>query len=432
MATESPPITFGYEPREAFVGYHTRTQRNSVLVCHRRAGKTVACILDLLDAAIHCKKKNPRFAYVAPLLKQSKDTAWTYLKEYGLKIPGATVHENELRLDLPGGKRVRLYGGDNPDSMRGIYLDGVVLDEYGDMHPKLYAEVIGPALLDREGWVTRIGTPKGPNSFYDLWQEAQGDPDFFTMMLRASQSGILSESLLADQRRHMSPEQFAREFECSFAAPDVGVFYGKEMETALNEERILPKVFSPTHEVYTAWDLGRSDMTVIWFFQKVGMQIRLVDYYSASLRGLDHYAKIIKDRDYNYGEHVLPHDLEQEHLGVSTIAHSRKTALIDLGVKPIRVMPKDNIMDGVNAVRKMLPRCVFDKDKCAEGIKALQLYHREWDDMRKVFLEKPYHDWTSHPADAFRYLALSLVDRPASNSGTSWLKKTKDRLGWIV
>lgn len=426
-----PVVDIGYEPRTQFVDYHTRTQRWSVIVAHRRFGKTVGCIVDLIDAALRCPRKAPRFAYVAPLLKQAKDTAWTYVKDYGLKIPGATVHENELRLDLPNGGRVRLYGGDNPDSMRGIYLDGVVLDEYGDQHPRLYTEVIRPTLSDRKGWATFIGTPKGPNSFHELWQKAQGDPDFFTRMFRSSETGILDAEELRDAQAQMTPEQFSREYECSFAAAGVGTYYARDMETAQKEERILKGVFSHTHEVHTAWDLGVNDMTVIWFWQRVGMQIWLVDYYSASGWGLDHYAKVLQDRGYKYGRHYFPFDVEQRHLGAGTLAHSRKTTLQNLGIQ-VDVVDKHQIEDGINAVRKMLPRCVFDVKKCEEGIKALQLYHREYDDERKVFLEKPYKDWTTHPADALRYLAMSLTDKPAQPSATSWWKRKQPNKGWVV
>lgn len=435
-------VNLGYEPRGQFVEYHQREQRWSVIVAHRRRGKTVACLVDMIDAALRCKRRRPQYAFISPQLKQAKQNAWGYVKDYGLVIPGTSVHENELRLNLPNGGWVRLFGSDNPDQFRGLYLDGSVLDEYGDMHPRLFPEILRPALSDRLGWCTWIGTPKGPNDFFELWQKAQGDPKFFTLMLRASQAkreDFLSDdewnnfqSELADQRSHMTSEQYAREYECSFAAPNVGVYYGKEMQAAADEERIVKKVFSPTHEVHTAWDLGVNDMTVIWFFQKVGMQIWLVDYYSACDSGLDHFAKVLQDRGYKYGKHYLPHDVMQRHQGAGTIAHSRKTTLENLGIK-VDVIEKHHIADGINAVRKMLPRCVFDKDKCAEGIKALQLYHREYDEMRKVYIEHPYKDWTSDPADAFRYLAMSMtVDKPPPSGTPSWLKKTKDRLGWVV
>jgi len=316
--------------------------------------------------------------------------------------------------------------------LRGIGLDGVVLDEYGDMHPKLYSAVIRPLLSDREGWCTFIGTPKGPNEFFDRWQVAKGDSRYYTLMLRASSSGILPQAELDDARREASsPEEYAREFECSFAAANVGAYYGKEMEAALNEGRLLSGVYDSSHQVHTAWDLGAHEMTVIWFFQKVGMQVRLIDYYSSSDQTIDHYAEVLQQRGYKYGRHNFPFDVEQTHLMGGASSKSRKQTFIDLGVH-VDVVPKHDIADGINAVRKVLPKCVFDKDKCAEGIQALQLYHRKFDEERKVYLEKPYHDWTSHPADAFRYLAMSLSDQPELPKPPAWMKKAKDRLSWIV
>jgi hypothetical protein len=432
VATKEPVVKLGYEPRDAFVEYHNRHQSFAVIVAHRRAGKTVACIIDLIEAALWSPRKNPRYAYVAPLLVQAKDTAWTYVQDYAKLIPGAKVNQNELRVDFPNGGRVRLYGGDNPDKLRGIYLDGVVLDEYGDMHPKLYSDVISPALRDRNGWVTFIGTPKGPNEFYERWQEAKGDSRYYTLMLRASSSGIMSAAQLDDARREAgTPEAYAREYECSFAASNVGAYYGKEMEAALNDGRLLSGVYDRSHEVHTAWDLGAHDMTVIWFFQKVGMQVRLIDYYSSSGQPIDHYAQVLQKRGYKYGRHYFPFDVEQTHLGGGSSLHSRKQTFIDLGII-VDVVPKHAVEDGINAVRKLLPKCVFDKDKCAEGIQALQLYHRKFDDLRKVYLDKPYHDWTSHPADAFRYLAMGLTDQPQLTKPPAWMKKAKDRLSWIV
>ncbi len=439
------PVNFGYEPRRKFIDYHQRTKRWSVIVAHRRYGKTVACIVDMIDAALRDTRSLPRYAFISPLLKQAKSNSWDYVKQYGLAVPGAKVHENELKLTLPNSATVRLYGSDNPDSFRGGYLDGVVLDEYGDMHPRLFPEIIRPMLSDASrggrGWCSWIGTPKGPNDFYDLWQRAQGDPDYFTRIIRASQSTredwlsddewtVFKEELVSMQGQ-MAPEMFAREYECSFAAPNVGVYYGREMETALKEERILKGVYSATHEVHTAWDLGVNDMTVIWFFQKVGMQIWLIDYYSASGYGLDHYAKVLQDKGYKYGRHYFPFDVEQRHLGAGTMAHSRKTTLINLGVQ-VDVVDKHQIEDGINAVRKILPRCVFDAKKCEEGIKALQLYHREYDDERKIFLERPYKDWTTHPADALRYLAMSMTDKPAQSNSNAWWKRKRPQQGWVV
>ena len=233
---DAQTIDLGYTAREQFEPYNARRERWACLVCHRRAGKTVACVMDLIDAALRCAKPNPRFAYLSPFYAQSKDVAWTYLKQYGLRFPGTVPNENELRLDFPGGARVRLYGADNYDRMRGIYLDGVVFDEYADMDPRVLPEVIRPTLSDRKGWATFIGTPKGRNGFFDIWQHAQSDPAWFSMMLKASESGLVAEEELADARRMMTPEQYEQEFECSFDAAILGAYYASLVSEAEAEE----------------------------------------------------------------------------------------------------------------------------------------------------------------------------------------------------
>lgn len=414
-------IALGYEARAQFVPFHGRAQRWAVIVAHRRAGKTVACVMDLVDAALRCERERPRFAYIAPLLKQAKTVAWDYLKAYGLKVPGASAHESELRLDFPGGAQVRLHGGDNPDSLRGMYLDGVILDEAADASPRLYNEILRPALSDRRGWGVWIGTPKGQNDFFDLWERAKGDPDFYTLMLRASETGIIDPHELADAKRQMTPEQFAQEYECSFQAAIVGAYYGREMEEADKAGRIKPNVYDPMLEVHTAWDLGVNDQTAIWFYQQNGFEIRLVDYYAANGYGLDHYAKILQSKNYKFGRHYLPHDAEVKELGTG---RSRVETLAGLGIHPT-IVRKLSVEDGINAVRKVLPRCWFDKDKCAEGIKALRQYRREWDDVRKCFYERPLHDWASDPADAFRYLAVSVQEPQTAKAlpkpNTKWI-----------
>jgi phage terminase large subunit len=204
-----------YLPRPAFVGYHERAERWAVMVCHRRAGKTVAAINELIHRALTCKQPKPRTAYIAPLFKQAKALAWEYLKQYGLVVPGSTAHESELRLDLPRGGQVRLYGADNPDALRGLYLDEVVLDEYAQMRGSLWSEVIRPALADRQGGATFIGTPMGRNGFCDLWERARGDPGWFALILKASDSGLIPAAELAAARAEMTADQYAQEFGCA-------------------------------------------------------------------------------------------------------------------------------------------------------------------------------------------------------------------------
>lgn len=401
-------VELKYRAREQFIPFHTRTERWSCLVAHRRAGKTVACIHDLVDAALRCKEENPRFAYITPFYAQAKDVAWTYVKEAvgPLMQYGAEVNESELRVDLPNGARLRLYGADNYDRLRGIYLDGVVLDEFADMDPRAWSEVIRPALSDRKGWATFIGTPKGENTFFEIWQDAQDDPDWFSLMLKASDTGLIDKEELNAAKRAMTHEQYRQEYECSFQAAIVGAYYGKLMEDAEAAGRIGPIPVEGAVKVHTVWDLGIGDSTAIWFYQAVGKEVRVIDYYEASGVGLDHYFKVLEDKDYLYGNHYLPHDVEVRELGTG---RSRKETLNDLGIK-VKVVKKLSIEDGINAARKILPRCWFDKDKCSTGIKALRQYRTEFDEKRKVFRLRPLHDWSSHAADAFRYLAVSLED----------------------
>lgn len=374
------------------------------------AGKTVACIMDLVDAALRCEKPNPRFAYIAPFYAQAKDVAWAYFKQFTAPIPGVEVHESELRIDLPNGARLRLYGADNYDRMRGIYFDGAVLDEYGDMDPRAWAEVIRPILSDRRGWATFIGTPKGRNHFYEIWQAAKENPsEWFTLMLRASETGLLPPEELEDARKVMTPEQYEQEYECSFDAAILGAYYGREMQRLEAEGRIRSVPYDPSLPVYTGWDLGLDDATAIWFVQVAGAEVRVIDYLETNNEALSSIARsLLNERPYMYGEHYLPHDAEIREL---MTAKSRKETLESLGVRPVRVAPRQNVEEGINAVRNLLPRCVFDEKKCARGIEALRNYQREWDDKLKTFRKTPRHDWASHGADAFRYLAISLSPR---------------------
>lgn len=233
-----PQITLDYRPRKQFLPFHNSEKRWNVIVAHRRAGKTVACVRHLERAALLCQRPNPRFAYIAPLYKQAKDVAWTYLRDGAAPLVqhGAKIHESELRIDYPNGGRVRLYGADRPDSLRGIYLDGVVLDEAADMRPEIWTSVIRPALADREGWAIMIGTPKGRDMFYEFWRQAQSRPDeWFAMQLRASQTGILPADELAAARAMMSEAEYHREFECSFDEPDIAQFIPFGMCVAAQE-----------------------------------------------------------------------------------------------------------------------------------------------------------------------------------------------------
>lgn len=404
-------ISSPYSPRRAFLGLHNRKTRWAIAVAHRRAGKTVACINDVIKGAATCDKPNGRFAYIAPQLNQAKDIAWQYLLEYTACFgPDVVVNKSELWVELPNNKaRVRIYGADNPDRLRGIYLDGAVLDEFGDMDPTVWTQVIRPALSDRKGWAIFIGTPKGKNTFYRLWTEM--DDDWFKLSLKASETGLLDEAELADARKMMTEDEYAQEYECSFDAAVRGAYYAKEIieaETA-DPARITAVPHDPRLLTHTAWDLGVADSTVIWFIQTHGRETRVIDVLKGEGVGLDWYVKQLQERDYLYGNHYLPHDVEVRELGTGK---SRKEVLEGLGVK-VSVCPNIPIADGIQAVRMLLPTCWFDAVKCKTGVEALRMYRRDYDDKRQEFRTNPLHDWTSHYADAFRYFAVAHEEKQA-------------------
>lgn len=399
-------IIIPYAPRKQFLPLHNRKERFAAVIAHRRAGKTVARINDCIRTALTCPLPNPRTAHIAPFLKQAKAVAWTYAKEYGLCIPGAVANESELRIDFPNGGQFRLYGADNPDALRGIYLDDVTLDEPADMNPRFFPEIIRPTLVDRLGKATFIGTPKGKNDFYRICQFAKTDPNWFFLELRASQTGIVPLHELEALRREMTEEQYLQEFECSFDAAILGSYYGKEFYQAEQQGRVGNVAHDPNFKVNTAWDLGYSDDTAIWFYQVIAGEVRILQYFFANGQNIDYYADYIKSqKQYNYGIHYLPHDAKAK-----TLASGGKSIQEQLSAKlgwaNIRIAPELSLMDGIQAVRMMMPKCYFNLPTCDAGIEALKQYQREWDDDRKCFRDHPKHDWTSHPADAFRYLAL--------------------------
>ncbi len=373
------------------------------MVAHRRFGKTVGTINDLIKRAIELKRDHGRYAYVAPFLSQGKEIAWEYLKRFA--EPAITdKNESELWVEVCGKARIRIHGADNPDRLRGAYLDGVVLDEYADMRPSVWGEVIRPMLADRQGWGTFIGTPKGRNEFFDVWDRAQKDEaNWFAMVLRASETGILPQSELDEARRDMTPEQYEQEFECSFEAAILGAYFGKEIAQLERDGHICELPYERQLPVHTAWDLGIGDSTAIWFFQVVGSEIRVIDHYEAHGRGLPHYAGILAAKAYNYGNDYVPHDAKVRELGTG---RTRIETLKELGRNPVLV-PMHKIMDGINAARVSMPMIWFDRTACAEGIEALRQYRADFDEKTRAFKDNPRHDWTSHSADAFRYMAMA-------------------------
>jgi hypothetical protein len=381
-------------------------------VAHRRAGKTVAAINDLIRAAMRCELSEPRYAYVAPFTSQAKDVAWSYLRQYTAPIGGARANVSELRVDLPNGARIRLYGADHFDRLRGIYLDGVVLDEFADMDPRAWSEVIRPALADRQGWAAFIGTPKGRNAFFELYERAAASPDWFALRLKASETGLIAAGELEALKAELSADEYAREMETSFEAAIAGAYYAAVLTAADGGGRIGRVAHDPAAEVHAAFDLGIADSTAIWLAQFVGREIRLIDYIENSGVALDWYARALRERPYLYAPLILPHDALARELGSGL---SRVEMLQTLGFS-VRIAPRIGVADGIEAVRRLLPRTWIDGGRCEAGLRALRDYRERTDPKRRVALG-PLHDWTSHAADALRYLMTAYEEPETARRG---------------
>jgi phage terminase large subunit len=416
-------IEIPYKPREHQLKVHELLdgKRFAVVVAHRRFGKTVAALNHLIREAVLNEKETPRYAYIAPTYGQAKRVAWDYLVKYTTPL-GGTNNISELRVDF-WGRRIQLYGSDNPDSLRGQFFDGVIIDEVGDQNPKIWTDIVRPALTDRKGWCLFIGTPKGHNHFKELRDRAEKEDGWGLLEFKASETGVVDETELRAAKNEMGESKFRQEFECSFDAPIEGSYYG-EMLNELEEKKHMQEI--PREELsrtFTAWDLGMGDSTSIWVAQLVGTEVRLIDYYENHGVGLDHYVKWIKDNDYSKAEHILPHDVRVRELGTGK---SRLEMLEDSGLE-VKIAPRMGLDDGIQAVRRLLPRCWFNVPKVQNGLNCLRNYRRDYDEKRKIFFERPLHDWSSHGSDSFRYLALGLDE-----GHSTWSKPINQTPKWIV
>jgi phage terminase large subunit len=416
-------IVIPYKPREHQLKVHELLEgkRFAVVVAHRRFGKTVAALNHLIREAVLNDKETPRYAYIAPTYGQAKRVAWDYLVKYTTPL-GGTNNISELRVDF-WGRRIQLYGSDNPDSLRGQFFDGVIIDEVGDQNPKIWTDIVRPALTDRKGWCLFIGTPKGHNHFKELRDRAEKEDGWGLLEFKASETGVVDDTELKAAKNEMGEDKYRQEFECSFDAAVEGSYFGQilnELEAKKHMQEIPREELSRT---FTAWDLGMGDSTSIWVAQLVGTEVRLLDYYENHGVGLDHYVKWIRDNDYEKAEHILPHDVRVRELGTGK---SRMEMLEEAGLQ-IKIAPRMSLDDGIQAVRRLLPRCWFNVPRVQTGLNCLRNYRRDYDEKRKIFYERPLHDWSSHGSDSFRYLALGLDE-----GHSTWSKPINQAPKWIV
>lgn len=433
VAVDRRVIPYSPRPLQSVLHDALEQHRWAVAVCHRRFGKTVLAVNHLIKQAVLCDKPRPRFAYIAPFRNQAKDIAWAYLKHYARPVLADTPNESELRVDLLNGASIRIYGADNEDALRGIYLDGVVLDEYGLMSATVWGEVIRPLLSDREGWAFFIGTPNGRNQFYEVihgtteWVGAKADPGWFFAEYKASQTGVLPAAELEDARRTMTADQYEQEYECSFEAAVKGAVYAREMQQARESGRITRVSHEPLLPVDTSWDLGMDDSTAIWFSQCApGGEIRLLGYLEDRGKGLPHYVGLLKANQekfgFVYGEHYLPHDVTVRELGSGV---SRLETLRSLGLTNSQVVPRvGSLIDGINATRMLLPKCWFNESATLRGIDALRNYRWKPETTNQTSDSQPVHDWASHGASALMTLATAPLRR--GKLLKSWVDQNRD------
>ena len=391
-----------YTPRKWAEKFHNSNKRWKVIVAHRRAGKTTACLNHLIRDAL--QKLKTKYAYIAPTYKQAKNIAWDILKEYTGKIDNVKFNEAELRADFGNNSRITLYGSDNPDALRGMGLWGVVFDEYSQQPSNIFTEIIRPALADHKGYAIWIGTPKGKNEFYRLYQRACKTDDWLGILLPVNKTDIISQKELNDSRQVMTPDEYRQEWYCSFEAAIKGAYYSEQIAKARKDGRIKLVPYDEALKVHTVWDLGVGQAMGIGFFQVFAGEIKMIDYWEGSNKeGLPQAIKEIQKKDYIYGQHFAPHDINAT--DVSTGKTRLETAK-KLGID-FNIVPKFKIDDGINAAKLFFSKLWIDEKKCVTWLDYIAQYKQEWDDARGTFKDIPHKDFTSHAADVLRYAALA-------------------------
>lgn len=375
----------------------------------RRAGKDV-CAFNLV---IRQMLKNPGvYYYIFPTYSQAKKVIWDSLTNDGFRIldyipPEIVEQKNsqEMKIRLKNGSLFQLVGSDNYDSLMGTNPRGVVFSEYALQDPRAY-QYIRPILTANSGWALFISTPRGKNHLWDIYQLAQASKEWYYTKLTVEETAHISLHEI-EQERHegiMSEDLIQQEYYTSFDMGIEGSYYNKYLDRAKIEGRIGWVPWENGFKVHTAWDLGVRDSTAIIFFQTIGASIRIIDCYENNKEGLEHYSKVLHSKPYQYGMHIAPHDIKIKEWG-SGITRIEKAK--ELGIN-FTLSDDISIPDGIEAVRTNFGRMRIDEENCVELIKALENYRQEYDIKKKVYKQRPLHDWSSHYCDAMRYLCVSL------------------------
>jgi len=400
--------------------------KRAVLVWHRRSGKDS---LAMNWTAISSHGKKGTYWHLLPTAKQARKVIWEAINpDTGLRLIDQVFppeirkegnegkREDEMLIRLSCGSNYQLAGSDNYNALVGSNVLGVVFSEWSLCDPRSW-DYIRPILAENGGWAMFIFTPRGKNHGYDLYKMASGNKDWFCSLMtvedtkRGDGTPVIPPSVIEEEKAAgMAIELIEQEYYCSFEAPMVGAYYSIQMADMLSSGRLGNVPYDRSLPVETWWDLGMDDATSIGFVQRVGKEIRCIDYYETSGEDLAHYVNVLQNKKYNYSNHILPHDVKVRELGTGK---SREEVLKNLGLR-VTIAPDFGLMEGIESVRRMLPMIWMDKLKCDRWIESLRQYRKEWDEVRQVYHMRPVHDWASHAADMTRYGSLVKGRRPFS------------------
>jgi hypothetical protein len=416
MEKESKEITIPYKftPRDyqiPLISCIDRGYKRAVCIFHRRAGKDKTLINLITKEAL---KRVGVYYYLFPTYKQGRKIIWQGIDKAGMKftdhIPEEIrkrTNDQEMMIELKNGSIIQIIGTDDIDRIIGTNPVGCVFSEYSLQNPKAW-DLLRPILAENEGWAVFNYTPRGKNHGYELYEMAKNNPKWFAQILTVDDTKAISQEAIEEERlAGMDEDLIQQEFYCSFEAAIQGAYYAKQINKANEDGRITNVPYVENIPVYTVWDLGVGDSTAIWFVQLVNQEIRIIDYYEAQGEGLPYYAKVLDEKGYKYGGHYAPHDIQVREMGSGL---SRLETARSLGIN-FQVVKNISIDDGINAARTIFNRCWFDKEKTKQGVNCLVNYHKEYDEKRKEYKNIPYHDWSSHGADAFRYLAVQFGNK---------------------
>lgn len=324
-----------------------------------------------------------------------------------------TTREQDMLIRFKTGSTWQVIGSDNYDALVGTPPIGVVFSEWALSNPQAWS-LIRPILLENGGWAIFITTPRGRNHVHRMFQMAEDSDDWFAERLTSDDTGVFSPEALASEKAELIAERgeadgeaiYDQEYMTSWSAALPGAYYAREIDKMERAGALTRVPHNPGRQVHTAWDIGASDTFVVWFLQKTPGGWAAIDYVQNTSQGVDWYVRQIQERPYAYGEHLLPHDADNQQVALPEAASIADTVR-KLGLKNVRIVPRTpSVANDINEVRKVLPTVVFDTEKCAPGIDALRSYRREWDEKLKTYKDRPLHDWASHPADAFRTFAM--------------------------